>query len=314
MGYVSIHGLGATIRAAVSDTEDLQIRGLQGHAPLGVDEGMWFPYDYPKLARFWMGRVEFPIDMVFARAQGDGTFVVAKVARNVQPGDLEPISASKIDGVLELAAHRADVVSLGDVFRVASGWVGEARRRRATTAPDTEPEVTLSDEIADGRSQTTPGKGDPRKLILGKKADSAIEDGFLVAFETSETWGRLREAIADAATRRAETAPEADPVDRVRTLYEIRFSSSSPSLEKEDDDHVDDVVSQGSPEFRERLGRIARNHVDGIKFKLTFTEAAGVARDGSMLPERSWTETFTAHYEGVTKVDSNGVVLSIRLT
>jgi len=67
----------------VADTPELQSQGLQGHEALGVNEGMVFPFNEgPRHARFHMGSVQFPLDLIFV---GDDSRVI-KVVNNAEPG------------------------------------------------------------------------------------------------------------------------------------------------------------------------------------------------------------------------------------
>ncbi len=56
---------GEHITLTLAQTPAEQERGLSGHAPLGVDEGMLFLFDDAHVKKFWMKEMLFPIDMIW---------------------------------------------------------------------------------------------------------------------------------------------------------------------------------------------------------------------------------------------------------
>ncbi len=95
------------------NTERLHVKGLQGFRPLSSDEAALFVFERPEAVTFWMGSVDFPIDIVFIGADRR----VVRVYPWCRPGsmDLYP-SFQKIGWVLETAAgsgvEAGDEVSL----------------------------------------------------------------------------------------------------------------------------------------------------------------------------------------------------------
>ena len=96
----------------VARTRRQQAWGMQMRPPLPPRQGMWFPFDSPKPARFWMHRTPEPLDMIFVR---DGKVVL------VEPG-AEPCMrlpcpsygpAEPVDGVVELGAGQAAALGIG---------------------------------------------------------------------------------------------------------------------------------------------------------------------------------------------------------
>jgi uncharacterized membrane protein (UPF0127 family) len=90
----------------VADTHRRQALGLQLRPALPPLRGMWFPYDPPAPARFWMHRTPEPLDMLFVR---EGRVVA--IEAGAQPcmalpcpsyGPAEPVA-----GVIELGAGEA---------------------------------------------------------------------------------------------------------------------------------------------------------------------------------------------------------------
>lgn len=54
-----------TIRAELAQTQQEQIKGLQGRKDLPENEGMLFVYQKPQLLQFWMKGVKIPLSIGF---------------------------------------------------------------------------------------------------------------------------------------------------------------------------------------------------------------------------------------------------------
>ena len=66
--------------------------------------GMIFPFEFPRLASFWMRNTMIPLDMIFIRA--DGT--IANIARETEPYTLDSYHSSEpVIAVLEIAGGRS---------------------------------------------------------------------------------------------------------------------------------------------------------------------------------------------------------------
>jgi uncharacterized protein len=95
----------------VADTPRRQALGLQLRPPLPPLRGMWFPYEPPALARFWMHRTPAALDMLFIR---DG--LVVAIEADAQPCMRLPCPSygpdQPVDGVVELAAGQAEALGL----------------------------------------------------------------------------------------------------------------------------------------------------------------------------------------------------------
>ena len=90
----------------VPRTERQYAWGLQMRPPLPPLHGMWFAFQPPTPARFWMYRTLAPLDMVFVR---EG--VVASIEAAAPPCPRLPCpsygSGDLVDGVVELGAGEA---------------------------------------------------------------------------------------------------------------------------------------------------------------------------------------------------------------
>lgn len=56
---------GISVNLEVADTEELQAKGLAGHAPLKEDDGMLFVFETPQVACMWNKDVDFPVSVGF---------------------------------------------------------------------------------------------------------------------------------------------------------------------------------------------------------------------------------------------------------
>ncbi len=103
---------GAEITCKVADDQELQVKGLNGHAELGPYEGMIFPYyeSGGQRVSFHMDRVKFPIDMIFVGSDSR----VTKIVENIEPGTPGQWGMPHISAVIEVnggfcAAHGISV-------------------------------------------------------------------------------------------------------------------------------------------------------------------------------------------------------------
>ncbi|MDJ0787143.1 MAG: DUF192 domain-containing protein [Myxococcota bacterium] len=91
----------------VADTPARKSRGLGGHAPLGPNEGMVFPYERPGLYSFWMKDMLFDIDIVWIH--GDRVVGITENVPHAPETKRPPIyrPPEPSDLILELAAGTA---------------------------------------------------------------------------------------------------------------------------------------------------------------------------------------------------------------
>jgi uncharacterized membrane protein (UPF0127 family) len=81
----------------IADTYQKQVIGLQNHNSLGHKHGLLFPYHTPQALTFHMGKVSFPIDIIFANDNK-----IVKIYRNCQPNSREMYSCDKASKVIEV--------------------------------------------------------------------------------------------------------------------------------------------------------------------------------------------------------------------
>lgn len=90
----------ARVCCTVADTPSQRITGLQGHAGLAVDEGMYFPYQDYMNVTFHQGSVPFGLDIVFLRDSH-----VVRVQADTQVGSSDKWCCADCDGVIEVNAR-----------------------------------------------------------------------------------------------------------------------------------------------------------------------------------------------------------------
>ncbi|MCP9801070.1 DUF192 domain-containing protein [Synechococcus sp. RedBA-s] len=101
-----LEGTGGCIQLEVPRGQRQYSLGLMQRPPLGPLRGMWFRFDPPEPARFWMHQTITPLDMIFLR---EGKVIAIEAAAQPCPrlpcrsyGPVEPA-----DGVVELDAGEA---------------------------------------------------------------------------------------------------------------------------------------------------------------------------------------------------------------
>ena len=102
----AVQAAGPCLALEVPRTERQYAWGLQMRPPLPPLHGMWFAFQPPTPARFWMHRTLAPLDMVFVRAGA-----VASIEAAAPPCPRLPCpsygSGDLVDGVVELGAGEA---------------------------------------------------------------------------------------------------------------------------------------------------------------------------------------------------------------
>lgn len=86
------------VQCDLADTYQKQVIGLQSYSSLRPDSGLLFTYANPQPLTFWMGKVSFPIDIVFANDDNK----IVKIYRNCQPNSSELYSCDKASKVIEV--------------------------------------------------------------------------------------------------------------------------------------------------------------------------------------------------------------------
>lgn len=101
VGNVIYFENGAKFSVDIAETVLEKAAGLEVKDALKDSEGMFFPFDPPENVTFHMGKVKFPIDILFLMNDGN-KMKVGKVIHNVEPGSDDRWSFQKASAVLEL--------------------------------------------------------------------------------------------------------------------------------------------------------------------------------------------------------------------
>jgi len=112
---------GRRFELEVARTPEQQRLGLMFRTDLPPDRGMWFPFDPPQPAAFWMFNTLLNLDIIFLR-QGQVVYIAADVPGcPAQPCPVYgPPSDQLVDGVLEFRGGTAAALGLqvGDTVEI----------------------------------------------------------------------------------------------------------------------------------------------------------------------------------------------------
>ncbi len=99
----------------IADTPARQIQGLMFVRDLPASEGMLFPMDPPRVAKFWMANTYIPLDMLFVAPDGR----IEKIKAEAKPFSLKTISSgAPVEAVIEIRGGEARKLGLAVGQRV----------------------------------------------------------------------------------------------------------------------------------------------------------------------------------------------------
>ena len=107
---VTLDGRAHVFEVTLAKTPEQQARGLMFVGGLAPQNGMLFPMQPPRIARFWMRNTLIPLDMVFIKPGGTISQIVTR--RDTQ-SDMPTVSREKVSAVLELNAGEATRLKIG---------------------------------------------------------------------------------------------------------------------------------------------------------------------------------------------------------
>lgn len=107
---VTLSGAAHLFEVTLADTPEEQARGLMFVAHLPPQNGMVFPMQPPRVARFWMRNTLIPLDMIFIKPGGTIAQIVTRLDTQ---SDTSTTSLEKVSGVLELNAGEAARLKIG---------------------------------------------------------------------------------------------------------------------------------------------------------------------------------------------------------
>lgn len=97
-------------------TPDEQRRGLMFRESLPENGGMIFPFEFPRLASFWMRNTMIPLDMIYIRADG----IITNIAAETVPYSLDSYySTEPVIAVLEIGGGRSEELGIAAGDRVS---------------------------------------------------------------------------------------------------------------------------------------------------------------------------------------------------
>jgi uncharacterized membrane protein (UPF0127 family) len=102
----------ATFKVEVVDTESLRELGLGNRTSLPAGQGMLFVFQQAGNWGFWMKDTEFPLDILWARADGTITTIVRNIATSTYPQVFYPKTPDALY-VLEVNAGAAAAIAEG---------------------------------------------------------------------------------------------------------------------------------------------------------------------------------------------------------
>lgn len=111
-----------TVRASVADDFDERVRGLSGVAGLAANEVKLFVFETDGAWTIWMKDMRFPIDIIWADAEGEIVHVEERVAPETYPETFGP--PVPVRYVIETSAGFVGRhgVSVGDRVTVPAGY------------------------------------------------------------------------------------------------------------------------------------------------------------------------------------------------
>ena len=93
----SLHSM-PMVQCDLADTYQKQVIGLQNHSSLRPQHGLLFTYASQQPLTFWMGKVPFAIDIIFANKNNE----IVKIYRNCQPNSTDLFTCEGASKVIEV--------------------------------------------------------------------------------------------------------------------------------------------------------------------------------------------------------------------
>jgi len=107
---------GTPIKVIVADTSEEHMRGLSGHGPLPLNQGMLFVFQSEGVRKIWMKEMRFPLDVMWIDANG----VIQHMETNIHPETYPEVFGPDypVYYVLEVPAGFSEVynIEVGDTI------------------------------------------------------------------------------------------------------------------------------------------------------------------------------------------------------
>jgi uncharacterized membrane protein (UPF0127 family) len=109
-----------SFRTSVADTLEKKSAGLEVLEDMGELHGMFFPFEDSQHVTFHMGKVKFPIDILFLLEDSPLTLRVAKITHNATPGTHDIWSCHDVRAVLEICGGLCKKynIKIGDTCQI----------------------------------------------------------------------------------------------------------------------------------------------------------------------------------------------------
>jgi uncharacterized membrane protein (UPF0127 family) len=102
---------GACFTVDTASTPAQKAAGLEPYESLPESRGLYFPFDETSLVTFHMGKVKFPIDIIFLSERPHG-MEVTNIVHEAQPGATDHWSSPKTSAVLEVVGGTCKKLSI----------------------------------------------------------------------------------------------------------------------------------------------------------------------------------------------------------
>jgi uncharacterized protein len=107
---------GTPIKVLVADTSDEHMRGLSGHDPLPLNQGMLFVFADEGVRKIWMKDMKFPLDIMWADSEGK----IMHLEENIHPETYPKVFGPDyfVKYVLEVPAGFSEIynIKVGDTI------------------------------------------------------------------------------------------------------------------------------------------------------------------------------------------------------
>lgn len=109
----------AMFKCDIAKDYNEKVSGLQAYSSLKENSGLLFHYDRPTDVTYHMGKVAYPIDIIFIDSENK----IKKIEKNIQPGSLATFGAASTKYVLEVVGGLSDRVGIsnGDSIKIEKG-------------------------------------------------------------------------------------------------------------------------------------------------------------------------------------------------
>lgn len=121
-----------TFSCKIAKSFEEKSAGLQPYKSLPEDEGLLFTYARPQDVIYHMGKVSFPIDILFIDAENE----IKKICHNIQPKDLATFGCADVKFVLELNGNTCQNIGIEIGDKLSFTKKQNILKKNASDIPD----------------------------------------------------------------------------------------------------------------------------------------------------------------------------------